>query len=154
MEDQFPVYLFVFLGIFALIGITVNILFLLNQQNTLKAIQPESRLIRPGEVWLQLIPFFGLVWQFIVVTRISDSIKREFESWQNDSILGLPDAEAAQLLSVRPTYDIGIAYCILICCSIVPILGSFAAIAGIVCWIIYWVKLAEYKGMIERRTRY
>ena len=152
MEDQFPIYLYVFLGIFVLIGITVNVLFLLNQQNTLKAIQPENRLIRPGEVWLQLIPFFSIVWQFIVVTRISDSIKREFESWQNDSILGLPDAEAAQLLNIRPTYDIGIAYCILICCSIIPFLGTFAAIAGIVCWIIYWIKLAEYKRMIERRT--
>jgi len=58
----------------AIIGVVMY--FLITQQNTLKAIQQQNRLMRPGEVWLQLIPLFGIVWQFIVVTRISDSIRR------------------------------------------------------------------------------
>jgi hypothetical protein len=154
MEDQYTAGFYIGMAIFAVIAISVAILFLLNQHNTLKAIQPENRLISPGQVWLQLIPIFNLVWRFIVVTRVSDSIKREFESWQNDSILGLPDAQAAQLLNERPTYNIGIAYCVLACCTMIPILGAFAAIAYLVCWIIYWVRLAEYRRMIERKSTF
>jgi hypothetical protein len=43
------------------------ILFLIAQQNTLEAIQPQNRKMQPGEMWLQLIPLFNLIWQFIVV---------------------------------------------------------------------------------------
>ena len=110
--------------------------------------------MRPGEVWLQLIPLFGTVWQFIVVTRIADSMRNEFESWQNDTILGLPDAEAVQVLNLRPTYDIGIATCILSCCGIIPYIQTFVGIAWLICFIIYWNRLAEYKRKIERRTMY
>jgi len=137
---------------FLCIALIPTIFFLITQQNTLKSIQPANRLMEPGLVWLQLIPLFGLVWQFIVVTRVSDSLRKEFSSWQNDdSILGFSDSQAMQLARQRPTYEIGIAYCILLCCSIVPLLGTLAALAALVCWIIYWVKLSEYKGIIKRR---
>jgi hypothetical protein len=127
-----------------------TIFFLITQQKTLKSIQPNNRLMEPGMVWLQLIPLFGIVWQFIVVSRISDSLKNEFNSWANDnSILG--DTESLNLTNGRPTYDIGLAYCILFCCSIIPFLGFFASIAGLVCWILYWVKLSEFKNKITRR---
>ena len=129
-----------------LIGLIPTIFFLITQQNTLKSIQPANRLMEPGLVWLQLIPLFGLVFQFIVVSRISDSLRKEFSSWQNDdSILGYADSQSMELARRRPTYDIGLTYCILFCCSIVPLLGTLAALAGVVCWIVYWVKLAEYK---------
>ena len=63
-----------------LLCIVPFILFLLHQQNTLKNVQAHNRTMAPGQVWLQLIPLFGMVWQFIVVTRISESIKRELDS--------------------------------------------------------------------------
>jgi len=53
------------------------IFFLLAQQNILRAVSAHNRKMQPGEVWLQLIPLFGLVWKFIVVTRISQSIRSE-----------------------------------------------------------------------------
>jgi len=134
----------------AIIGVVMY--FLITQQNTLKAIQQQNRLMRPGEVWLQLIPLFGIVWQFIVVTRISDSIRREFVSRQNDSILGYADAQAVAISSERPTYSIGIAMCTLRCCIIVPILGSLALIAALVCLVVYWKKLSDYKRLIETGT--
>jgi len=149
--DTRDIYLIVFSGLFFLGLIIVGIFFLIEQQNILKAIQPENRLMRPGEVWLQLIPLFGLVWQFIVVIRISESIQREFASWQNDNIIGLPDAQVAHVLNTRPTYDIGLAVCILNCCWWIPILGNLAAIAGVICWIIYWTKLVEYRKKIQRK---
>lgn len=142
----------VFLVVFFLsIFLVPAVLFLVSQQNTLKAIQPHNRLMQPGEVWLQLIPLFGLVWQFIVVKRIAESLEREFESWKGDSFLA--DVEAIALSDVykRPTYDIGMAYCILICLSVIPFLGSFASIAALICWIIYWVRLVEYKNRVLNR---
>jgi hypothetical protein len=127
------------------------IFFLLTQQNTLKAIHPSNRTMNPGEVWLQLIPLFGLVWQFIVVSRISDSIRRELNN--NQTAFSFEDssvpASDSTYSSARPTYDIGMAYCVLFCCSIIPVLGGFTSIAGIICWIIYWVKLGEQKRILE-----
>ncbi|SRR5215203_1959020 len=64
---------FLFLGLFLIPAI----FFLLTQQNTLKAIQPHNRAMSPGQVWLQLIPIFGMIWQFFVVSKISDSLRRE-----------------------------------------------------------------------------
>jgi len=145
------IYVIVFFGVFFLGLIAVAIFFLIEQQNILKAIQPQNRLMRPGEVWLQLIPIFGLVWQFIVVIRISESIQREFASWQNDNIIGLPSVQVVDVINTRPTYDIGLAFCILNCCGWIPILGNIAAIAGVICWIIYWSRIVEYRKKIQRK---
>src|ERR1700744_6454406 len=92
-------------------------LFLLTQQNTLKALG-QYRLMEPGMVWLQLIPVIGVIWQFTVVARIADSFKSQ-NSLVNDehSILGLTDG-AVENMGQRPTYNIGLAYCILITLSI------------------------------------
>lgn len=142
-------------------------LFLLTQQNTLKALG-QYRLMEPGMVWLQLIPVIGVIWQFTVVARIADSIKSQ-NGLINDehSILGLADG-AMENIGQRPTYKIGIAYCTLITLSvllnIVVILATImhlpsqialaqvrAAIllAGMVCWIVYWVNLASARKKIR-----
>lgn len=138
------------------------ILFLLTQQNTLKAIRVENRLMRPGLVWLQLIPIFGQIWQFIVVTRIAGSIRKEMASRQDDSILGVFDANAVQELNKRPTFTIGITYGVLfntifimnLYLSIVGqvMLNTVALLflSGTICWIIYWIRLAQYKNRLKR----
>jgi len=93
------------------------IFFFLTQQRTLSLIRPANRRMRPGQIWLQLIPFFGMVWQFIVVTRISDSIRDELNTPVDDSIFG--DVNMSH--SSRPTYNAGITYCVLFCISIIPL---------------------------------
>lgn len=113
------------------------IFFLITQMNTIRQIDEENRSIKPGQVWLQLIPFFGLVWQFFVVTRISDSIRRQ--------LYGAPLSTENGSAHERPTYQIGMAYCVLICLTAVPFISAVASLAGIICWITYWVKLHGYK---------
>src|ERR1700729_3133135 len=93
------------------------IFFLLTQQNTVKLVKPENRLMQPGLVWLQLIPLLGLLWQFFVITRIAGSIKNELASWHNESIFGA-DAVAVEG-GVKPTLGIGIAYAILNVCGLI-----------------------------------
>jgi hypothetical protein len=135
------------------------ILFLLTQQNTLKATRPENRLMKPGLVWLQLIPFVGQVWQFFVVTDIAGSIKKEMETGSEDSILGIADTMTAEELRTKPTLTMGITYCSLNVVYVLlhliirgrtSTLLSLLALAGMVCWIIYWVQLAACKKKLSR----
>ena len=134
------------------------VLFLLTQQNTLRLIQPLNRTMRPGQIWLQLIPLFGIFYQFSVVSRISNSLQREFNSYFNDSDSILPDqAPIGARDGKRPTWSAGMAYCWLFVISMVlqwlpsfiTMLTSLAALAGIVCWIVYWVQLAGYKKKLQ-----
>jgi hypothetical protein len=120
-------------------------------------------------VWLQLIPIFSYFWVFVVVTRIADSISKELVARQDDSILGIPDFDAVQAVSHRPTYKIGMAWCFLYaaCPALVILVNLFAepwfgignqvfdlileiiVLTMIVCWIIYWVKLAQNKRKLQ-----
>jgi hypothetical protein len=115
-----------------------TIFYLITLQNTLKEVSYENRKMQPSEVWLMLIPLFGLVWQFIIINRIADSLKSEFDK-RNISV----DEE-------RPGYSIGLTYCILLCCGWIPVLGILASIGGLICWIIYWVKINGYKTKLQQ----
>jgi len=146
-------------GVFVIIAI----LFLLTEQNTLRTIKTENRQIPPGQVWLQLIPIFGQIWQFVVVTRIAGSIRNEIASWDNDSILGTEALAIAQGNN-RPTLGIGITYCTLNVITIVMntldatdaqgTRGIIAIISlgSIACWIAYWVNLAGYKKRLRQKN--
>lgn len=128
----------VFSSIFGLISLGLflipAIFFLLTLQNTLRAISPENRRMPPSNVWLLFIPLFNLVWQFIVVDRISQSIGAECAR------LNIPVTDP------KPTYSIGLAWNICSCLAFIPFLGG---IASLVTFIIYWVKVSEYKKLIE-----
>ncbi len=90
----------VFQFIFLLLFIIPVIFFLRSLQNTLKIISRENRKMSPSNVWLILIPVFGIAWQFMVVSKIADSIKAECTR------LNIPVNES------RPTYIIGLVCCI------------------------------------------
>jgi hypothetical protein len=136
------------------------IFFLLSQQRTLQAVRKENQLMRPGLVWLQLIPIFGQCWQFFVVTRIAESISKGFSSWQDDSILGVSDPSVVEEFGKRPTFAIGITYCVLISAGITVNLfvregfrflfvGPIFTWSGMICWIIYWVQLVAYRRKLQ-----
>ena len=135
------------------------ILFFLAQQRILRVISPENREMSPGSVWFQIIPFAGMIWQFFVVARIARSVSKEFASKMGDSIL---DNSEAQITGTDeyPTYTIGIAYCIFTTVGVIinysnryspsnlALFGSFFMLAGMVCWIIYWVRLVKTKNRL------
>lgn len=125
---------------FSLLGIIPLVFYLLTLQNTFSAISIENRKMQSGQVWLTLIPVFGLVWQFIIVDKLADSLKAEFIK------------KDIKVEEDRPGYSIGLIYCILFCCSIIPFVGIVTSIGGIVCWIIYWVKINEYKIKLQRQV--
>ena len=118
------------------ISILPLIFYLLTLQNTLEKISVENRKMNPGEVWLSLIPVFGFIWQFFIVMKMADSLKAEFAK------LNIP------IIEDKPGYSIGLAYCILFCCGVIPFLGILSSIGGLVCWIIYWIKINDFKAML------
>ena len=123
---------FLFAGI-----LVVGILYLMSLQKALDAVSPDNRQMPSGQVWLLLIPLFNLGWIFYVVAKIADSFRAEYER------LNLPSREE------RPSYGIGLANAILGVCSLLPIIGGLAGLAGFVCWIIYWVKVNECRKIIQ-----
>jgi hypothetical protein len=131
MHDYAP---FIFTGWaigFWVIWLVVLILYLITLFNVLNAVSPANRKLEPGLVFLLLIPLFNLVWNFIVVIKLRDSLQAEYA--------------ARDLQGDGFAYGVGLAMCILTLCGIIPILGALAAIAAFVCWIIYWVKMAGYR---------
>ena len=127
--------IFIALALVALILIP-KIFYLITLQSTLKAISEENRKMPPNNVWLQLIPLFGIVWHFIIVKNMADSISAE-ASLKNIKI----DEQ-------KPAYNIGLAMCILDCFFIIPYLNFLTGVASLICFILYWIKINSYKVKI------
>ncbi|HCA43702.1 MAG TPA: hypothetical protein DEP28_10680 [Bacteroidetes bacterium] len=121
--------------------IAIFVLFLNTLYDTLKNVQIENRKISPGEVWITLTPLFGLIWQFIMVIRISESLKLEFQE------------RGIKINEQKPGYSVGICYCILCCFTMFPIIGILATIGGIVFMIKYWVKINNYNKLLKLQSK-
>ena len=114
-----------------------KIFYLITLQNALSRCRPESRTLSPGLVWLLLVPLFGIIWHFFIVTGLSDSLTREFAA-RGTSMPGDQGRSA------------GLAMCILNVCAFIPYLGGLCVLAGFVCWILYWVRIAECSSQLLR----
>ena len=106
----------------------------------LRKCSPSSRTMQPGLVWLLLIPLFNLVWNFIVVLAIADSLGNEFR------LRNIPVEDP------KPGKSIGIAMAVCQACGIIPLVNILAGLASLVLWIVYWVKIAEYSRLLDQFT--
>jgi hypothetical protein len=129
--------LMAFLPIFLAIALLPMIFFLLTLQKALSRCEPGSRTMTPGQVWLCLVPIFNLIWPFFVVNALSDSLHREF-------------TRRGMAEEPQPGRSLGMAVAILGVISIVPILGFVTGIAALVCWILYWIKIAGFSAKIAQ----
>jgi len=129
--------LMAFLPIVAAIFLLPTIFFLITLQKALSRCEPGSRTMTPGQVWLCLVPVFNLIWTVFVVNAISDSLYSEF-------------TRRGMVEEPQPGRSLGLAFAILGVISIVPILGFVTGIAALVCWILYWVKIAGYSEKIAQ----
>lgn len=115
------------------------VLFLRTLRSTLDRCAPASRTMAPGKVWLTFIPFFGLIWQFVVVINIAKSLRKEFAR------LRIPRSDAI------PGQTIGLAFCVCNCCLFIPnpLLCGLAALVGFVLWMVYWIEIANCSRLLE-----
>jgi hypothetical protein len=127
-------FMAIFIGVVCValvVGLVILILYLLTLSKALSRCRPANRTMEPGQVWLNLIPLFNIVWQFITVTRVAESLKNEFydRGWDDRGDFGK---------------SVGTAYCVLNLAGFVPFIGGLFSLAGFVCFIIYWVKIAGH----------
>ena len=137
-----PWHILVLLFVFSVFFLIPAIFYLLTLQNALNKCAPTSRVIEPGMVWLLLIPFLNLIWNFIVVTGVAKSLATEYAR------RGIPSSEPL------PGRSIGVAMSVCNCCCIIPVLGAFAGLAGLVLWIVYWIKIAEFSRRLDITLAY
>ena len=132
---------FIFLGALVLLALLPQIFFLLTLHKALGRCRRQYRTQEPGMVWLALVPFVNLAWIFINVVRVAESLEGEFRArrWHSRN--------------EDYGYGIGIAYCCLALASIIPYCGAVFGIAAFVCWIMYWVKVANLSGQIASPAR-
>ena len=124
-----------------LLALIPKIFYCITLKKTLLEIAPANRKMPPNNVFLLFIPLFSLVWNFIVVNKMTESLELEFRG------RNLKNNES------KPGYSIGMAHSVLACCTIIPLIGIFLTIAGFVCWIIYWVKINDYHTLLLRNPR-
>jgi heme/copper-type cytochrome/quinol oxidase subunit 2 len=116
--------------IIAAVAIVIAVFYCLTLQSCLKAVPEEKRQMKPGMVWLLFIPLFNIVWQFIVVLKIAESVRNV-----------LPEENGGKTL--------GLVMCICNILGIVPVVNFVAGPAGLICWIIYWVTVAGLRKKVE-----
>jgi hypothetical protein len=124
-------------GVFVVVFFVIKVLYLLTLSRCLQRIHPRNRRMQPGMVWLNLIPCFDLVWGFITVIRITESLDDEFYERRMDE---RGDDYGKSL---------GIAYMVCLVLSAIPYIGGCIYIAALVLWIMYWVKIARYSRQLH-----
>lgn len=138
-------FIFIFVIVIGII-LAVYIPYLLNMQNMLKECNHKSlQGFNPSNVWLLLIPLFNIVYRFIIYIKISEILQREY------SLRGNPKAGDY-------SKSLGLSLAILAAISAIPDIpapiingiSGLATLGTIVVFIIYWVKLAEYKNELKK----
>jgi hypothetical protein len=127
-------------GCLAIGILVVGLIYLSFLSNVLGKCSPSSRTMQPGMVWLSLIPLFNLVWAFLVVTAIADSLSNEFR------LRGIPVADP------KPGKSVGIAMAVCGARMMIPFVNILALLPRLILWIVYWVKIAGFSRQLDIST--
>jgi hypothetical protein len=120
--------------------------YLATLSDALKKCAPDSRTMNPGKVWLTLIPIFGQIWQFVVVMNVTKSLEAEYARRE----IPRPEGHMGR--------NIGLAKCICECYIFIPKIDHFVALvvsvlalASLMLWIIYWIRVAGYSRVLDAK---
>src|SRR5262245_59617964 len=69
---------FLVLIVILVVALIIMIFYLLTLQKALSRVAPHNRLMQPGHVWFMLVPCVNIIYQFVVATRLPDSLRNEF----------------------------------------------------------------------------
>jgi hypothetical protein len=154
-----------FLIVGTTIGLVVQIFFLLNLYRTQSQVAPANREIQPGTVWwtilLNFIPIVGNIWVIYMVNKLTNSLRREFESrgWGTE---GEGFGRTAGMLWAWG----GLVYLVISIIQNVLMLSGQAAISSLlsllvlpialallVCFIVFWVQMYQYGKRLREEGR-
>ena len=120
------------------VALVVALSFLSEVARLLRRVEPDNRRMEPGQVWLNLIPVFNVIWVTVTIERVAESLRAEF------SARGLhgPDEKygrktgltlLALLASAVPLYPVAIVT--------YPIAFGY--------WIAYWKHLNRFSARLK-----
>lgn len=109
-------------------------------QRALEQVFPFNKM-KPKNVWLTFIPFFGLYWQFAVVQSVADSLGKEYIR------RGIIPREP------RPGFGVGLTANILLCCALIPNFGILIALISNISRIIHLFKIKKYTAELAEIMR-
>jgi len=138
MDDEIAAFLGICIFVLFIGGLVIYIIHLASMQSALEAVAPPARKMDPGQVWLTLIPLFGIAWQYIVVAAVADSLRNEYMR------RGLSREED------RPAYSIGLTSNILWTCRIIPYLGLIPAIIGLIMRLVHLQRVNAYRQRLAQ----
>lgn len=111
--------------------------FLAAIQRALRRVSPENRRMEPGQVWLNLIPIFNLVWCTVTVERVAESLRNEFL--------------AREMHSPRETYgrNYGLALLGLLATGVLFYPAFVTYPVALVYAVLYWRQLEGYAERLK-----
>lgn len=131
-------------GAFYLIKMLVRLFYANTIRQTLLRIAQENRFMKPNMAWLVVIPFFNLIWNFQIASRMSDSLTNEFF-----------DRKIAE--EQNPGKRIGQFFAwtsLLSAVPFPPFIIITLSMLSLMYFISYWVKINNFKNLLVEHDRF
>ncbi|TCK82746.1 hypothetical protein [Albibacterium bauzanense] len=132
------------LAITMVIYYTVLAFYCHTLKRTLDLIAEGNRFLKPKLAWLAMIPIFNIYWNFVIASRMSDSLTNEFYDRK------IPEEE-------YPGKVTGTTYAILIALANFPVsqgLSVFTGLFSLYFFIRYWIKIDNFRVLLKEHNRY
>jgi len=143
------------------IVILIQVLFLMTLFRTQKAVDERNREISPGMVFLTLIPLVGTFWVLFMVPKLANSLRKEFEDrgWHTDSegfgrtagsiwawggLVSILISVAQNVAQFGGNMELGM---------LISLVSLPVSLTILVCWILYWVQMAQYGKRLREGER-
>ncbi|MBN1321708.1 MAG: hypothetical protein JXA87_12810 [Thermoleophilia bacterium] len=125
------------------VGILFGVLFLLTVRETLRRVSGENRAMQADYVWFTFIPLFGCIWFIYMVVKVHDSLRAEYRGrgWPVEGDFGYSVGLAAGVLAIISAIWSWVPRDFLLA-------GFVLAVGQLVCWVIYWVRIARVKDRL------
>lgn len=133
MEQAAAGMVFVAYAAMLMIIIAPLLFYLLSLQKTLRLAGPANRSMKPGLVWLNLVPLLNLFWYPFTVLKVSEAII---------TILGRPRGDGGRL--------VGLASSLLIITCLTPLRSELLLLFTLAIWVVHWLLIGRYNLILQR----
>ena len=131
-------------------GFGLPFLYLNTLRKTLLLIDIKNRTIDPNYVWFMYIIFFNIYYHFKLVNSIATSLSNEFSSRE----ININEKRPGETIGYVNSILLALWFLISIIGFNLVIFYPLFFISSFVSWIVYWVKINEYKKILIADNNY
>lgn len=125
------------------IWLTVMAFFCRSMSKALNQCAERNRLMQPGLVWLAMIPCVHFVWGFFVAIQVPGSLQQEFQDRGDDD-----RSDYGKTLGIVAMITHVVGWLLGFIPLVGGCVGGVLGITALVCFIMFWVKIAGYSGRL------